>query len=116
MTIYAPNLSALWAASRTAGPAQLILILAAVILVLDPVIWLIGTWRDPAYASDGYLVFAVVCALFVWSVSSARIGTATGHARHIAFGLLVLSACVRLAGQVLAINGGLNTSVEDERE
>ena len=84
-------------------PANALLAAAALVLAVDPVRWLASTWRDPAYDSNGLLVFLAAAALLAWSVASPVVGHAP-RGRGLAFGLIALSAAVRLAGQVLAIN------------
>jgi exosortase/archaeosortase family protein len=84
-------------------PAGTLLAAAAAVLAVDPVRWLVGTWRDPAYDSDGLLVFLAAAGLLAWSVAGPVVVRAPRRHR-LAFGLIALSASVRLAGQVLAIN------------
>lgn len=83
--------------------AWVAVVLAAMVLAVDPLLWLINTWRDPAYESNGLIVAALVAMLGLWSFSSP-----IGHgARPIpahALPLLFASALLRLAGQVTAIN------------
>ena len=75
----------------------------AAVLAIGPLLWLVETWRDPAFASNGAIFFAVVAALFVWSLTSARLDGDRGGER-LAIVLLTATALVRLAGQVLAID------------
>ena len=75
---------------------------AALTLAAEPAVWLTGTWRDPAYNSDGLAVFVICAALFVWSVTSPK--TQGPSRRPLAIGLLATSALVRLAGQVTAVH------------
>lgn len=82
---------------------QLIVALAAGLLAVEPLRWLAQTWRDPAYDSNGFLVFALCIALFVWSVTSP-VRNAGRTDSSLAIVLLASSALVRLAGQILAIN------------
>jgi exosortase/archaeosortase family protein len=77
--------------------------LGAAILAIGPILWLVETWRDPAFASNGAIFFAVVAALFVWSVTSGRLDGG-GKGERLAICLLAITALVRLAGQVLAID------------
>jgi exosortase/archaeosortase family protein len=84
-------------------PADALLAAAAVVLAVDPILWLVGTWRDPAYDSNGFLVFLAGAGLLTWSATSPILARAPRR-RGLAVGLLALSASVRLAGQVLAIN------------
>jgi exosortase/archaeosortase family protein len=84
-------------------PANSFVVAAALILAVDPARWLVATWRDPAYDSHGLLVFLAAAGLFAWSVTSPLARQAPRR-RGLALGLIALSASVRLAGQVLAIN------------
>jgi exosortase/archaeosortase family protein len=89
-------------------PAHGLIAAAALVLAIDPIRWLVTTWCDPAYDSNGLLVFLAAVGLLVWSVTSPVIaGPIIDRAprrRRLAFALIALSASVRLAGQVLAIN------------
>ncbi len=82
--------------------SKLIFGAAAVVLAIDPVLWLVQTWRDPSYDSSGFIVFCVCAGLFLWSVTSER----TAHTVNLRLPLFLLavSALTRLVGQVLAIN------------
>lgn len=77
---------------------------AALLLAVGPVFWLVETWRDPAFDSSGFLYFLIFAALFGWSVSNPRRSEAVRFADKLALGLLGVTALVRLAGQVLAID------------
>jgi exosortase/archaeosortase family protein len=79
------------------------LLAAALVLAVDPIRWLVGTWRDPAYDSNGLLVFLAAAGLLAGSVTSPIVDRAPRR-RGLALALIALSASVRLAGQVLAIN------------
>lgn len=98
------------AASRTVrfGPELLVgLVFAAAVLVLAaaPALWLYGTWTDPAFASNGVVFFLAAAALFVWSFSSPIVWfDRDGGDQRLAIRLFVATACVRLAGQMLAID------------
>lgn len=76
------------------------------LLALEPCIWLVKTWLEPAYNSSGFAVFGVAAALFIWSLSSECIGDNSVGRSHqaVAFKLLAATALVRLAGHLLAIN------------
>lgn len=76
---------------------------ALILLAAGPVMWLIETWLDPAFDSHGFVYFALVAALGVWSATSARRDVAPRDTR-LAIALLAATALVRLAGQVLAID------------
>src|SRR5690348_13967536 len=87
--------------------------LGAAILAIGPVLWLVETWRDTAFASSGAIFFVVVGALFAWSATSARLDCDGGGDR-LAIILLAITALVRLAGQMLAIDtiGALALAVD----
>ena len=75
---------------------------AAVILAVDPVLWLVRTWSDPSYNSSGLIVFCVCVGLFLWSVTSERKAHTVNL--RLPFLLLSVSALTRMIGQVLAVN------------
>lgn len=77
--------------------------LALGVLAVEPVLWLIRTWRDPSYDSHGGWVALAVAGLFAWSVSSG-VPDHTAPKARLAVALLIGTAAVRLAGQVLAVN------------
>jgi len=83
------------------GPAALILGLA--LLAVHPLLWLVGTWFDPAYDSYGVWVAALTFGLLLWSAISP-LQTADSRQRLSGLGLLALTAAVRLLGQWLGIN------------
>ena len=76
--------------------------IAALVLAIDPILWLTRTWRDPSYESSGFIVFCVCFGLFIWSITSDR----HSYKVNIKLPLLLLtiSSVTRLVGQVLAIN------------
>lgn len=74
----------------------------AMLLAAHPAAWLVRTWMDPSWDSHGAWIAAAVAALVAWSVSSERVGP--GGTQRFAWILLAVSAAVRLAGQVLAVN------------
>lgn len=88
-----------------------IVALGAVILAVEPVLWLVQTWTAPAYDSPGGWIFALTAGIFAWSVSSRQ--TEYSSTRH-AWWLLAGTAVLRLVGQVLAINvlGALALAVD----
>ncbi|NNF78999.1 MAG: exosortase T [Rhizobiales bacterium] len=89
---------------RALSTPAVLLLLAGLVLAIDPAIWLVKSWLDPAYDSAGYLVFAIALGLFVWSASSPLKVRGENCHKQTAIALLILSALVRLASQVLAIN------------
>ncbi|MBO0766863.1 MAG: exosortase T, partial [Hyphomicrobiaceae bacterium] len=85
------------------NPAGGLIATAALILALDPIRWLVSTWRDPAYDSNGFLVFLAAAGLLAWSSASPIIDPQRRR-RGLGLRLIALSASVRLSGQLLAIN------------
>ena len=83
--------------------ARTLFAVALGILALEPIFWLVRTWRDPSYDSQGFLIFLVAAGLFAWSVTSKRLDRDASRGRR-AIWLLIATAVIRLAGQVLAIN------------
>ncbi len=83
------------------GPATLIL--GLVLLAVHPLLWLVGTWFDPAYDSYGVWVAALTLGLLLWSATSP-LRTADSRQRGVGLGLLALTAAIRLLGQWLGIN------------
>ena len=79
-----------------------LILLGALALAYQPLNWLIQTWTDPSYDSSGGVVAALVLGLMVWSASSPL--RAQAARQSLAWSLLIVTALVRLAGQVLAIN------------
>ena len=75
---------------------------AALILAIDPILWLVRTWRDPSYDSSGFIVFCVCAGIFLWSITSDRLS----HKINLRFPLFLLtvSFLTRLVGQVFEIN------------
>lgn len=90
---------------QLAGPAaaRTLFAIALSILAIEPVLWLVRTWRDPSYDSQGFPVFLIAAGLFIWSITSQRQNRDAIH-RGCAIRLLIATALIRLAGQVLAIN------------
>ena len=85
-------------------------------LAWEPARWLIGTWYAPGYDGLGITACAVTAGLFAWSLNSPLIAAdragSRGHA--MVFGLLLLTATLRLLAQLLDINllGALLLSVD----
>lgn len=76
---------------------------AAALLALEPLGWLLNSWRDPAYGSHGVWVALTVVALLVYSWSSRLPHPPnTNSARSML--LLLCAAIVRLLSQVLDIS------------
>ena len=83
--------------------AKFIFATAAIVLVYEPINWLIRTWQDPAYDSKGFFIFLICAGLFLWSFTSPRKSNSLNDTRW-AFILLATTALIRLVGQVLAVN------------
>lgn len=82
---------------------RLILIISGIILAYKPVTWLVNTWQDPSYDSNGFFIFSLCVGLFIWSFSAKRV-TQKPHNIILPICLLILSALIRFAGQILAVN------------
>ena len=88
---------------RQLAPAQVIFTIAAMILAIAPLNWLITTWLDPSYASKGFYIFLAVSGLFIWSMTSpCHLDVVPDRRRALL--LLLFTAVVRLIGQVVAVN------------
>lgn len=83
---------------------SLLLVAGLMVLAAEPLAWLVNSWLDPSYASDGLWVFLLFAALLLWSLTSPRQPVATPAGQRLALGLLLASALARLTGQLLAIN------------
>ncbi|MEX0304210.1 MAG: exosortase T [Leisingera sp.] len=75
---------------------------ASALLAVEPVRWLIESWRDPSYQSDGGLYGLLLAGLAGVSLASSPSKGEDRRARVIL--LFLAAACVRLAGQMLAVN------------
>ena len=87
---------------------------ASLILAIEPVRWLAGTWLDPSYQSVGFFYLAALSAIAIWSATSGP-AARPGHGTMFPMlGLLFLAAVLRLLGQVAAINviGGVALAVD----
>lgn len=75
---------------------------ASALLAIEPVRWLLQSWLDPSYQSDGGLYGALLVGLMGLSLTSSSPNGPDRRAR--VFILFLVAACIRLAGQALAIN------------
>lgn len=73
-----------------------------VALVAEPAIWLVHSWSDPSYQSDGGWVAALVAAMLLRSLWSG-LALPDPRATRWAWRLLLATAAVRLAGRLLAV-------------
>jgi exosortase/archaeosortase family protein len=78
--------------------------IAVGLLALHPLIWLINTWINPAYQSNGFLVALLVAGLLVWSLAPSRSTPQHPTTTKFAFILLSLTALIRLISQILGVN------------
>jgi exosortase/archaeosortase family protein len=87
--------------------------LGSLILAIEPLNWLVGTWLDPSYLSSGVHYLALIGVLLAWSLSSPVVNL-DKQQNHLAILLLILSAITRLVSQVLAINviGGIALAID----
>ncbi|XOV84520.1 MAG: exosortase T [bacterium] len=74
----------------------------ALVLAFKPLSWLLGTWQNAGYEGVGWIAFALVLALGSWSAMSplAKQGANIGQT----YGLLLVTAVIRLIAQLLDIN------------
>lgn len=88
-------------------------ILASLILAYDPLIWLVKSWFDISYQSTGAFYLIGIVGLIAWSATSPVLKTSYQHHQSAVL-LLLLSAIIRLASQVLAINfiGGIALALD----
>ncbi|MCP5072276.1 MAG: exosortase T [Rhodobacteraceae bacterium] len=75
---------------------------ASALLAVEPVRWLVTSWRDPSYQSNGGLYGAVIVGLAILSFCSSSPNGPDSRGR--VFVLFFFAATIRLAGQMLAIN------------
>jgi exosortase/archaeosortase family protein len=83
------------------GPTALIV--GLILLAAHPLLWLVQTWLDPAYDSQGLWVAVLVGGLLLWSTTSP-LQRVDSHQRLNGISLLALTALLRLLGQWLGIN------------
>ncbi len=76
--------------------------ISSAVLAIDPIRWLVTSWSDPSYQSNGGVYGVLIVAIIAISLcSSAPNGPDT---RGYGFVLFLLAAAVRLVGQMAAIN------------
>lgn len=73
------------------------------ILAIHPVMWLIRSWMNPEYNSQGGWIFLCALSFFLWSVSSPIVQTKK-TSKQFSFILLCFTALIRFIGQILSIN------------
>lgn len=81
----------------------LLLVTGAGVLAAAPLLWLIASWTDAAYNPQGLWVALAVLGLGLWSYSSEQ-QPGSDQNRRYAYALLILSALIRLLGQLLRVN------------
>ncbi len=74
----------------------------AVILAIAPTLWLIETWMDPSYASQGGGFFIATLLMGVYALSSPRVKTASHQNKALL--ILAATAGIRILSEILAIN------------
>jgi len=77
--------------------------LGMLLLAIEPVIWLVNSWFEPAHDSKGGWVFLLCAGLFIWSVRSQVSAVAIKNHRK-AITLLFVTALIRGMGQIFAVN------------
>ena len=82
---------------------RIFLALALLILAIDPLRWLLVSWRDPSYDSAGAWVFLCCMGLCVASLRTKR-RMIVMKERKTAVGLLLATAALRAASEALAIH------------
>jgi hypothetical protein len=82
---------------------QLLMGLGMLLLAIEPISWLIGSWLEPAHDSKGGWLFLLCAVLFFWSVHSP-ISDAANLSHKKAVLLLFGTALFRGIGQVFAVN------------
>ncbi|MER0238477.1 exosortase T [Fulvimarina sp. MAC8] len=87
--------------------------LASAILAAEPVLWLVETWLDPSYASNGLAYAVSALGIAIWSLTSP-LKEDDRASRTPALLILIVSALLRLASQILAISiiGGLALALD----
>lgn len=91
--------------SRNNGPSlavNSVLLVCSAFLATEPIVWLVRTWFDGSWGSHGEYAFGTVVALFAWSATSRRLESRSPSV--IPALLLALTAVVRVAGHILAVN------------
>ncbi|MEO1724697.1 MAG: exosortase T [Pseudomonadota bacterium] len=97
----------------TGGAAAVLLVVAAAVAAAEPLRWLVVTWTDPSYASDGWVVALAIAVMAGRSaLSPRRAGLPARHGRALA--LVAATLALRIAGEVLAIGilGGLALALD----
>ncbi|MEM9763024.1 MAG: exosortase T [Pseudomonadota bacterium] len=98
---------------RAGQAAAVLLVLAAAIAAAEPLRWLVTTWTDPSYGSDGWVVALAIAVLAVRSALSPR---RAGYVARPGRALLLVAGtlALRIAGEVMAIGvlGGLALALD----
>lgn len=82
--------------------AKSALLVGALILSVSPTMWLVETWLDPSYASQGGGFFIATVVLFLYAFSSPLKGALPKHRQALV--IISVTACIRLSSEILAIN------------
>lgn len=87
--------------------------IASLVLAYGPIVWLFNSWLDPSYQSTGAVYAIIVVCLIAWSASSKNCNPSKPVTSSTVT-LLILSAFLRLASQIMAINilGGIALALD----
>lgn len=88
--------------------STLLIVTAAIILAVHPINWLIESWVDPSYDSQGEIIFLFVVAILGWSLNSSSHSSNNSNHNKAKI-IFVFSTIARFLSQVLSINilGGI---------
>lgn len=75
---------------------------ASLLLAVEPIKWLVTSWQDPSYQSNGALYCLLLVGLVAFSLCSSPTSGPSRQGRI--FVLFLIAASLRLLGQMLAIN------------
>ena len=84
-------------------PYQCLLGLGMLLMAIEPTLWLVNSWLEPANDSNGQWVFLLCVGLFCWSFASEKQAAQRRH-RKKAVLLLLFTTLTRAVGQVFAVN------------
>lgn len=88
-------------AERATAP---LLLLGALLLALEPALWLVRTWYAPGYEGWGSVAFGLTVVLVVWSRMSPLGARGTAGVGVWPWWLLIATSVIRLAAQLLDVN------------
>ena len=85
------------------GPRLLPFVPALFLLAVQPAIWLVRSWFDPGYDSDGEWIFLLAAGLLAASARSKRLAPTPARHLRTALWLEFGTAAIRVAGELLAV-------------